>query len=168
MPLVAAPNLNILLQEREQLNDTVWSNEVDAQEHERYFIRLWDSLRASEDAYTVAPRFKFGSVKIGTPGSVDDHEHGIRILTTEDTGHQMSWKDWMGLLGKLKSEGYELTMSEFHHSQFEHSLGQLAQSLVSFKLYVDNAGKDMRYVVSGNLKVEWEPQKNSQGIMNRV
>ncbi len=75
----------------------------------------------------MAPKFKFGSVKIGTPGTIKHHEEGIRILTTEDTGFQLDWNRWMGLLGKLKSEGYKLAMSKFHHSQFEHPLGQLAK-----------------------------------------
>jgi hypothetical protein len=44
LPVLAAPNLNLLLQVREKLNNTVWSKEVEAQEHERYFIHLWGQL----------------------------------------------------------------------------------------------------------------------------
>lgn len=161
---VKANNLNILFQERETLNKTVWNDEVKAQEHERYFIGLWDALRNSDDAYAVAQSFKFDAIQLGTPGGISEHEHGIRILTTKDSGWQLSWNEWMGLLVKLKGEGYKLEMSEFHHSKFEHELGKLAYSEVNFKLYADNSRKGLRYLISGTLKVDWEPNQNDQGI----
>ena len=45
--LSAASDLNILFQQRDEMNKTIWSDERKAQEHERYFVSLWDDLRAA-------------------------------------------------------------------------------------------------------------------------
>ena len=159
-----ASNLNSLYQEMEVLNQTVWKKEVEAQDHERFFIGLWDALRNSDDPYAVAGDFKFGSLKLGTPDTVEEHENNIRILTTHPSRWELTWPDWMGLLNKLRSEGYDLTMSEWHHDRFDNDPGKLAHSVVSFKLFVYNESRDTRYIVSGKLGVDWQPETDNKGV----
>lgn len=162
--LSGASNLNLLYQEREQLKQSVWNNEVKAQEHERYFIGLWDELRNSTDAYAVLKTFPFGKLNLSDVKSTETHEFGIQISETGANSRNLSNDEWASWLDTMKAAGFKLSMSEWHHDAFSEEFGKMAESVVSIKLYVENASTDLRAIVSGKLRVQWALKPDENGM----
>ena len=53
-----------LEKERKQLDETIWAKEKLAQQYERYFIKLWDSIRISDNKLLALAKFKFGKLNL--------------------------------------------------------------------------------------------------------
>ena len=162
--LSAVSDLNILFKERDEMNKTVWSDERKAQEHERYFISLWDELRAADDPFEVFKRFPVGSLNVADLGTSTTHEYDIKVGSTDGTEKLLDQAGWSSWLDKVKAAGFQMPMSEWHHDSFSQTLGQLAESVVSMKLYVEQPTTNLRAVVSGKLKVTWQATPNAEGM----
>ena len=51
--LPSSVSLSSLQENRDELDKTVWAEELAAQEHERIFIHLWDNLRAASVKHKI-------------------------------------------------------------------------------------------------------------------
>ena len=63
---------------------------------------------------------------------------------------------------RLDSQGFRLVQSEWHHAAFEPDNGNGARSTVSVVLHVVNVELTVRYVVEGDLDVDWHPRSSRQ------
>jgi len=63
-----------LFGERQQLDETLWSQEIHAQNYEEIIIQLWDDLRATSDKFKVLNRFPFDQIilKERVPSQLQD------------------------------------------------------------------------------------------------
>ena len=61
---------------RQQLDQELWSAEVDAQRHEEPFIRLWDALRTLESEYTTVRSVSVSSDSIRATSTGNDSSVG--------------------------------------------------------------------------------------------
>ena len=145
-----------VLRETERLDRTVWAKEVEAQRHEEFFIRLWDDFRAAEDKFAVLERAAvFESLAWGAPGTVTEHDWGVRFTRYEGAGNSVDGGGWRALLAKLRGAGYRPTELEFHQSAFEHEPGQPARSVVATVVHAVNDDAGSRQALRCKLKVEW-------------
>ncbi|MCH2115664.1 MAG: CRTAC1 family protein [Pirellulales bacterium] len=171
VPDAVSPNANAtsppssIERERQRLDATVWISEVEAQKYERPFVRLWDLLRAATDKGAVLAEFPFETLVLGQLGSPGRRDHGVEILTTsgEDVTqfNPQSWRKW---LAQRKSAGWKLIESEWHHAEFEPS-DDAPRSVVSIRLHVANSDSGDRYIVRGDLQVQWSPQADPAGSL---
>ncbi|MBI1899985.1 MAG: VCBS repeat-containing protein [Planctomycetia bacterium] len=147
-----------LARQREELDQTVWANEVAAQHYEAPFVRLWDNLRAARDKVAVLADFPFTELVIESPADSVSIDDGISVTSFGPPMRRMDASDWRGWLTELQATGHQLVESEWHHSNFSPAAaGKPAHSLVSFVLHVVNSGENRRFVVKGELDVEWAP-----------
>src|SRR5579864_3489335 len=157
-PGPAPARVETLIREREELDKTVWADEVLAQEYEDTFVKLWDDLRAATDQALVLAEFPFDTLIVGQPQEVGEGEMGIRTTVLGGAGLSLDRAGWKELLGRLTSEGYTLVESEWHHSKFEPRRQEGARSTVAMLLHVQNPRTHRSYIVRGDLIVDWKPR----------
>lgn len=140
-----------------QLDQTVWANERLAEQHETFFIRLWDSLRQETNRFGVLRRFPAGEIKLGAQGPSTGIAHQIQISSLAPPLHSFSGKEWETFLSEMEVAGYRLEQSEWRHAKFIPATANApARSVIAMTLHLRNDAKTEREIVRGNLEVEWE------------
>lgn len=162
VPAIAS-DISSLVEERNLLNSTTWKQEIDAQDHEEAFIRLWDNLRASSDALDVFRNFEFGSIKLGELEDWKSLEHAIFATELKAASKRFSREEWIEWMETMSRNGFSLTQSEWHHKRFDRLPNGQSRSVVSATLHVENEKSNTRYILDGKLSVEWRPQRNAGG-----
>jgi enediyne biosynthesis protein E4 len=146
--------------QQRQLDDTIWAKEIEAQEHEEVFVRLWDQLRTSNDQFSILERFPFGELTIGTLGtnsSLATANHGIAVSRLSEPLQSYKPAQWAELLKQFKDSGYQLQQSEWRHGLFDPSqTNSPARSTVAVSLHVINRNKEQRLIIRGDLQVVWQ------------
>lgn len=161
---IASEDASQLFEERSKLQQTVWEQEMAAQEYESFFIELWDSLRNDGDAMLSFQNAKFGSIKFGNLVHEGTMDHGIEVFHMSEEYSSKTYAEWMEWLNALREEGFEFYQSEWHHKRFGYNEDGTGKSKVSFSLHVENAGLKKRYQLDGMLDVVWQPAQNAAGI----
>ncbi len=153
-----------LYEEKAELERTVWSTEVEAQEHERYFIELWDELRKSGHDLSVFEQFRFGEIELWEVSETKSLEFGITESIAGTEGERVDHTGWLLWIKAYRNKGYRLVESEWHHGSFERDARGIAQSKVSFTLHLTHEDSESRFVMKGTLGVVWKNAKN-EGAM---
>ncbi len=79
-----------LLEERRQLDETVWAREVAAQKHEETIVKYWDRmLRPEDDKYAVLAEFPFQTITLDAPGETTELDWGIKRTTFGGLGETL-------------------------------------------------------------------------------
>jgi hypothetical protein len=149
-----------IIADRRKLDLTVWSTEIAAQRHEEPFIELWDTLRSTQKKFEVLANFQFESLVLGLPGEGTQFDHGIRAFHCDNGTKTYEPNEWRNWLRDLKNSGLRIVQSEWHHSQFEPD-EKGARSVVSFVLYVVDEPQIEYHIISGKLKVDWQPEMSA-------
>jgi len=145
-----------LVRARNELDKTVWANELVAQRHEQTFVNLWDRLLKEPDKYGVLEQFPLKSVIVGTEPKTKQLDWGITSTRYEGGKRSIDATQWPTALAAMKRAGYEIVETEWHHLTFELGTADApARSTVSFLLHVVNKAQDARYIVRGKLGVTW-------------
>ncbi|MEX2186112.1 MAG: CRTAC1 family protein [Pirellulales bacterium] len=153
-----------LIQERNKLYDTVWSNEKLSQQYEETFVALWDALRPAADQFAVLGKFPFAELRLARPGKATDLDWGIRRTTCDAEPFSLAPGDFRRLLGQFAADGWRLVQSEWHHATFDPPTAErAARSTVNFVLHVANEKQQRWAIVKGKLGVEWQRERNSNG-----
>ncbi|MFT4549214.1 MAG: hypothetical protein ACI8XO_004421 [Verrucomicrobiales bacterium] len=149
-----------LLAERDQLDQTVWAPEVDAQRYETVFIDLWDRLRTSSDPagkFAALAGFPFTeSLNVGTAREPESLDLGIK-LTTFDAEKRRSYdqSQWRELLGSIEAAGVRIVQTEWHHSRFEPSG---PSSTITFSIHAIRSATRTTFALEGELEIKWLPE----------
>jgi hypothetical protein len=157
-----------VLQETERLDQTVFAREVESQQYEEYFIRLWDDFRAAEDkSAMLAGASAFETLTFNAAGAVREHDWGVNVTPFDGAAQSVDLPGWRTLVGRLRDAGFRPTELEFHQSKFEHEPGRPATSVVATVVHLVNEKHDSRHVVRTKLNVEWsdKPDKPGEGGM---
>ncbi|MEM9160200.1 MAG: CRTAC1 family protein [Verrucomicrobiota bacterium] len=161
---LAKAGVEELDRERQQLNDTVWKQEVAAQEYERYFVELWDALRSDKGTIDVFAASKFGRLKLRETTPKNEYENGVQVSELGGAPLEFNHDAWIEWLRSMKERGYSLYQSEWHHGKFERDGEGHARSLVSIVLDVENKDRSSRYAIKGDLIVEWEDKGTTESV----
>ncbi len=163
-----------LLQERAQLNRTVWAQETEAQRHEDSLVQLWDALlnvdrsgKGRGRKFDVFRGLGLEKVVMGEVAESRGLDHGI-VLKRLVTGRQLDGKGWESWLESMQKSGYELVQSEWHHAAFARDdAGGGATSTVSVVLHVEQKATGARLSIEGPITVRWrlegEGERRSSG-----
>lgn len=149
-----------LLDERRQLNQTVWAQETQAQRHEERLVELWDALlkinRAGKgDKFAVFKALGLKALTLGKPQEPVALDHGI-TLTTFTKGTTLESAAWLAWLDQRQAEGYVLVQSEFHHATFTPAEDG-ATSTVTLVLHLLQPTSETRLSIEGAATVKWHP-----------
>ncbi|MDP6446386.1 MAG: CRTAC1 family protein [Pirellulaceae bacterium] len=153
------PNQTVLAA-REQLDQTIWKEEVAAQEFEQPFVKLWDQLRESSTKFDVLGSFGFETIALRGLGEPTTHDHAIEALKCDGEAYRWTPAQWRTWLSGLREAGYRIVQTEWHHSRFETS-PEGRRSTVSIVLDVANESEESRFSIKGPLVVHWKPESES-------
>lgn len=149
------------LRDREQqLDQTIWADEILAQRYEQVFIDLWDRMRESDDKFSVLSGVPFDELAIGEIGPASGHEHGIEVIPIEGNGRSFTngeWKDW---LNQFKEKGWLIEQSEWRQTRFEKEDERGARSVIALSIHAKNPGQGQRCILKGNLGVSWKKRSD--------
>lgn len=150
------------LAEREELDKTLWAEEVQAQKYEEYFVDLWDRLRATEDRVAILKALNIPQLGMPVPGELTKLNHGVEYFRCDALARMLNPTEWVTELERWQAAGYKLTQCEFHHRQFSRNAQGDAESRVNFSLHIENPKIEERIIVSGNLQVRWAKATDEQ------
>ena len=146
----------------DHLDETLWNDEVLAQNHEAAFTQLWDQLRERADDYQVLRELEFQKLSVGQQRSMEKLDWGIvrttyrRTNEKGDDSREFVRDEVVGFINRFESLGFELEQSEWHHSAFEPAQdNRPARSVISMELNLVNRGKPHRIAVRAELGIEW-------------
>lgn len=157
------PNISTLenhIQQRSQLNQTTWQQEVRAQQFEQRFVDLWDRIRSSKKKLQIIQRFPLKSFSYP---KLDSHEQldnqVVRFHSSRDQA-QLVVLDVIGfrkMVNDFMQSGFELVQSEWHHQSFRSGANPSdCFSQISFDLNISNLNESAHYIVHGLLDVTWD------------
>ena len=166
----AAPGqaaLQTLANEQVRFDQTIFRHEVDAQAYESTFVALWDRLRSTEP-FEVFRQFPFVRLELPLPSEwkpLPLGVHGIRQASLDGETIPLNHPAYLAQLNELKSAGWKIIQTEWHHSEFRPGKnGQAPQSVISFELHSTNTSAEHRAIVKGQLDVTWTPHKTNSGL----
>ena len=165
LPEELQQRIQTVVQEREQLDRTVWKEETAAQQVEAVFTDLWDELRGAKDKFAPLAEFGFSSLALPEPQSKRTLEWDIidRRLELSADAKSMNPAEWKAWLAARKAEDWELIESEWHQETFAFREGSdEATSLFRFTIHAQN--KTRRVILRGELKVEWLKAESTQDL----
>lgn len=148
--------------ERNQLDETVWAEELLAQKHEDVFVALWDQLRSQEDPFVVLSQFMFQELWLGKPESRTKRELGITEIAFGPPTQRWTHRQWQQWLSERKAAGCVLEQSEWRQSAFERSDGR-ARSKFEMTLHVAVPQSQRRSILRGQIEVEWSESSDPSG-----
>ena len=154
---------SMLRERRAARDETIWKDEVAAQEFEATFVRLWDDLRNSEDAIEVLSAFSFSKLTLGVGRTPESLDLGITHWSNAADARDLEPGDWHELLSGFQQNGWELAQSEWHHTRFVPSEGGPTESEFEVVLHAQNSVKQRRAIVQGTIRVVWKGEQDSLG-----
>ncbi|HYG75046.1 MAG TPA: CRTAC1 family protein [Planctomycetota bacterium] len=146
-----------------QLNETLWSKEVKAQQHEETIIRFWDDLRAAKDRYTIVKDLPLEQIKLADLGEPMKLPLNIERLPLQPNVQTLNEQQWHVLLDQFKTQGYEIIETEWHQSQFDIEADGSTRSTFNILLHFTNPKLEGRYVVKGPIVINWSSAKDRHG-----
>ncbi len=148
---------------KDQLDQKYWAQELKAQKYERAFIVLWDAIRKSKDKLAALREISFSELRLGKATQVQHFEFDISKHSYAEGGQVIKGEDWPAYLEQMASEGFKLVQCEFHHQNFWEDDNGRPMSAFSSEFHVSNRSLKMRYILKGNLLVQWSDETDDKG-----
>ncbi|MHC4099964.1 MAG: CRTAC1 family protein [Planctomycetota bacterium] len=149
--------------QRVEHDRTVWSGEATAQRYERYFVKLWDDLRAAADKYAVLEAAAFAGLTLPPAEIVTLAPDGRRSRQPLGPGLTFDTAKFKRFLARMKDQGLVLEQTEWHHDDFRPELDGPARSTVTMVMHAANPQQQARYQIRGTLQVEWSSGTDGEG-----
>jgi len=139
-----------------ELNKTVWTKEMLAEECGRVFESLWDMLNAATNKFGVLESFPVRELIVGKFSAVRKLAHEIELREPGGIGPRWSDRQWRDFLEESRRAGWDLAHAEFRHTSFEtDGAGRPLQSQFYFAAHLINRVRVERAVLEGDLIVDW-------------
>ncbi len=155
---------------RQQLEKTVWADEIEARQYEGTLVALWDALlRIDENSAAgakseILAAVDFDSLTIGAPHRIKTLDHGIEIFEFRLPHARLTRGDWASFVKRLSSSGHRLVQSEWHHSHFFPNAEESpARSQVAIVLHLIEGVAGRRIIVEGELAIQWSDRRDHRG-----
>jgi len=106
----------------EQLEEAAFSREKQARVVENQgLVPFWDRLNAasSTERFDVLARVGLESLTLGRETSRETYDHGVEEIRFSAGGQQLDAVGWSERIQRLRSQGYEITHSDWHQERFE-------------------------------------------------
>ena len=164
-PQTTEAKVAALLEERRQLDETVWAQEIAAQKHEETIVKYWDRmLRPEDDKYAVLAEFPFQTITLDAPGETTELDWGIKRTTFGGQWKTLDQGEWREFLGDMENRGYVIDAIEFHQSSYDVDSDENAVSVYDILLNVANEDMTHRWTVQSKLRIEWTGETDKEGL----
>lgn len=150
-----------ILAARQELDKTIWKDEVAAQDYETVFVDLWDRLRAEEPELklSVLADLRFdGELSFGTTRAVEELDLGVtETIFQRETLRKFEAPQWRNWVRAFRKQGIEIVQTEWHHSRFVPATETSpAQSTISFAIQAQRKDAEPTFfAIKGDLEVTW-------------
>ncbi|MEJ6561252.1 MAG: CRTAC1 family protein [Akkermansiaceae bacterium] len=153
-----------IAEERAKLDATAFAEEEEAGRHGDVITQLWDALREDSDYPAVMDRFLPESVVLPMTLTYPETWEGP-FGTISASGTQsnkattLAKPQALALFKELKSKGWELLESEWHHLAFEQAEGpeKPASSTLNITLHFEKKEPSLeRIIFRGLIKITWK------------
>ena len=149
---------------REQLDQTVWGPEVQAQHYERRFVQLWDDLLRRDDKFEILASVPFSTLSIGSPAEKKALDLGIQRTRFGQPERDLSPEDWKRLLTRFQSEGYQIEQTEWHHSSFQ-TPQEDSSTFRGVRGHSRSARESAaRVILRATLAITWSPRVDTDDV----
>lgn len=158
----------LMTEEENKLDATVWRDEVLAGKYERTFTRLRDGFIHSTNKLAILGEFDFDQIVLPAPKDFSRRlDLGIFEQGFDDARSAvLTRKDWQATLSRLALTGWKAVQAEWTHEKFiPPKEGREAVSGFDFELHGERAGGLSRFIVRGSLLVDWSSQTSSNDWM---
>ncbi|MEM9161023.1 MAG: CRTAC1 family protein [Verrucomicrobiota bacterium] len=150
-----------IINQRQQLDASIWENERLAQEYETAFIQLWDEMRKQDDQADALVDFPLNTLFLPALAPQRALPHGIQHLVHKGSFQPaLNRESFQKFIRNYQSMGYRIEQSEWHHASFEPRPGDSPQSTFTFALHVRNVQDPERIIFRGKLQVDWQGRPN--------
>ena len=157
--------LAVLWAERDQMDKTVWRPEVESQEREKTFVKLWDDLREASHDWKPLEQFAFQSLQMGELGDVSFHDWGIERREMGKSSIALDHADWLEMIGKWRDKSIRLVETEWHQASYEPGMkGKPSKSVFRVVAHVVDEPGQTRHILRGTLRVTWSSKKAPDGL----
>lgn len=159
-----------IVKEREQLEQTTWAEETEAQTREQTIVKYWDQLNARnarerlDEKYGVFASFPFETLTISTEGESDELDWGITRTLFNGPAKTLTHDEYRAALEAFQAQGYKIEQHEWHQSKFDYNGGEDARSVFSMTLYIINEDRTERWLINGDLVITWSQEKDEDGL----
>jgi hypothetical protein len=165
LPSAMTEAAQAIQEERHTLDETVWSDEVLAQEYEQAIVHYWDQmLQPKVNKFPVLASFPFETITLGGVISTDTLDWDIARTHYGGEGKTLDRAGWQDLLRKAEDEGYHVHEIEFHQANFSKGDDGAAKSTFNILLHVTKADTKRRWIVKGALNIDWSDKKDERGL----
>jgi len=151
----------------ENLDATVWKDEVAAQDYERFFIELWDGLRADKDWYRRLSEVKLEAFRMTEADRFDSSSNENEIwpgVLSQFSGKVLRDVDFPATLLRLRQEGWRLEQSEWHHQAFHPAAAEDARARSEVHVVLHAQKKQERRIIDAQIEVEWHLEPAPSGM----
>ncbi len=142
---------------RAALDARIWATELQAQEHEECFVKLWDALRASNTPWRVLSQFECDEIRLPSVRRLERVDYGVDVMAAGKPHQTLSSADWQQRIADWHQAGFRLVESEWHHERFQSGESGETTSTVRVVLHVENPAREERWIVRGDLLVTFKP-----------
>ncbi|MCH2506054.1 MAG: hypothetical protein MK125_10925, partial [Dehalococcoidia bacterium] len=161
----AAQQVQQLLHQRQELDQTLWQAEEQAQHYEQRIVRLWDELLRSNNKYEILKRFPLATLVLGEVERRDSLALGITRARFGPAHRELSSAAWKARLDDFAEQGYVIDQTEWHHSRFVPAEGtRSAQSEVSAIIHAAREEPPHRVILEATLDITWSPQVDAEDL----
>lgn len=153
---------------RQQLDETVWADEVLAETYGATIIALWDQLREAENPLEVLQTYPLG--KVEEPRWQLNRrlpEKIFEFIHSAPSGSLRYLKSYQlqTMINRFVEEGYQLDQVDFRHVGFEVHPNGKASSRVEFELNVSGPSHTLyRRSFRGVARIDWNGEANEEGL----
>ena len=142
---------------RKDADQSIFTNEREAQRHETRFVALWDTMRTS-DPIDALLAFPFNEITISRPGESETLSFSsfpIQRIVFSGSVDVLTPDIARRTLASAKSAGWKIAQSEWHHDTFVPAEAEKpARSVVSFEVHSERSASSERSIVKGKLSVQ--------------
>ena len=150
----------------QKMRESVWAQEILAQECGRTFESLWDSINAATNKLEIVAAFSIGEILFGEWNSPETLSHGIEVRRSKGAGPALLPGAWRRFVDDSALAGWQLVQTEFRHNRFDtNATGQPHQSRFYFSAHLMNHARLERAVLEGDLVVDWAAKRASAELV---
>ncbi len=140
--------------------ETTWAPEIDAQDHGRLIVDLWDEILKSGNKLKTLGSLQVEKFSLGSEAKTVDLTPTVTQTNYGAPLRELDRDDLANLIENMQADGVELEGIEFEHDEFVPATdAEGAKSTVRFKLMLSQGEpKEQRYVVTGNASLTWSAE----------
>ena len=156
-----AQQVTQLQDQEKRMVETVWPQELAAEECGHVIEQLWDNLNGTSEKFAVLAALPFGEIAGPQFGPPQAFAHGVQALT--QTGLAPAWTPatWKQFIDDKARAGWQLAETEFRQVQFDADpQGRPDRSRFYFSAHLVNSSAAQRVILEGHLTVKWQPAQN--------